>query len=121
MTKTDKLYYSMMLKKGRLIPFFLNDDLICFISFYIANNPDKYIQRDNPWSVEEDEPETGKIAYIDQIWSTKQALNHFHSFQIWNRLVNFIKTEYPLVQAVRWNRWKNSRLYAFAKSIGSKL
>lgn len=111
----DKTYYQEMLKKERLIPFFKDNKLLCFVSFFITNNPDIYIQRDNPWTVLDDEPETGKIAYIDQIWSDRTA--HKYSFEIWKRLVNFIKSNYSLVNIIRWNRWKNNRLYVFEKRI----
>ena len=104
-----------MLRKNRLIPFIRNGELICFISFYITNNPEKYIQRDNAWSVEEDEPEKGTIAVIDQLWSNREA--HKYSFQIWNNLIDFIKNTYPLVKKIRWNRWKNNRIYIFNKEL----
>lgn len=110
MTETDKLYYRKMLKKGRLIPFFDKDELVCIISFYITNDPDRYIQRDNAWSVEEDEPGTGTVMLVDQIWSDKNRKNQF---QIWRRLISFCKENYPLVNTVRWNRWKNEKLYKF--------
>ena len=127
MTETDKLYYYEMLERDRLIPFFIHcydketktdyDKLICFISFYITNNPDRYIQRDNPWSVEEDEPEIGKIAYIDQIWSDKKTYNHRYSFEVWKRLVNFIKQNFPKVEEIYWHRWKNDKLFKFNVAI----
>jgi len=117
MTETDKLYYGEMLKRDRLIPFFVRDKLICFISFYITNNPDKFIQRNNPWSVEEDEPETGKIAYIDQIWSDKKKYNHRYSFEVWKRLINFIKQNFPKVEEIYWHRWKNDIIKVFKKEL----
>lgn len=119
MTETDRLYYKEMLKNNRLLPFVRDGKLICFISFYITNDPEKYIQRNNPWSVEEDKPETGKFAVIDQLWSNKEA--HKYSFEIWKNLVEFIKNNYPLVKKLRWNRWKNNKLYKFNVSIKKEM
>ncbi len=114
MTETDKLYYKEMLTKGRLIPFIKNNELIGFVSFFLTNNPERYIQRDNPWSVEDDE-ETGTVFLIDQVWSNRKT--HNYSLGVWKKLINFVKLNYPLVNTIRWNRWKNSRLYIFNKEI----
>lgn len=119
MTETDKLYYGEMLHKKRLIPFFAGDKLICFISFFITNNPNKYIQRDNPWSIEEDDPNTGKICYIDQIWSNRKA--HNYSFEIWRRLINFIKLNFPKVQEIYWHRWKNEQIHIYKKELKKEM
>ena len=99
-----------MLKKGRLIPFIVGDKLIGFVSFYITNDVNKYL-RDDPWTVLDDEPETGKVCYVDQCWTNKGA--HKYSFEIWKRLKQFIKINYPLVKKIRWNRWKNNKVYKF--------
>ncbi len=115
MTETDKLYYKEMLARGRLIPFIKDGELVCFISFYITSNPDKYIQRENAWSIEEDEPETGRYALIDQLWSDRKE--HNQSFRIWKRLVSYISLNFPQVKFLRWNRWKNNRVYIFNKVI----
>lgn len=119
MTETDKLYYKEMLIRNRLLPFIRSGKLIAFISFYITNEPEKYIYRNNPWSVEKDEPETGKFAVIDQLWSNKEA--HKYSFEIWNNLVEFIKNYYPLATNIRWNRWKNDKLYKFNVEIKKEM
>lgn len=115
MTETDKLYYKEMLAKGRLIPFIKNNELIGFVSFFITNNPEKYINRNNSWSVEEDDPETGTVFLIDQVWSNRRT--HSDSLGVWKKLVNFVKLNYPQVEKIRWNRWKNDRLYIFNKEI----
>ncbi len=115
MTETDKVYYKEMLHKGRLIPFIKNGELVCFISFFITSNPDKYISRNNAWSVEDDEPETGKYALIDQLWSDRKE--NSQSFKIWGKLNNYISENFPQVKFLRWNRWKNNRLYIFNKGI----
>ena len=70
----DKTYYNKMLKKGRLIPFIIGDKLIGFVSFYITNDVNKYL-RDDPWTVLEDEPETGKVCWVDQCWTQKCEIN----------------------------------------------
>lgn len=110
----DKTYYSTMLKKGRLIPFIMGDKLIGFVSFYITNDVNKYL-RDDPWTVLDDEPKTGKICYIDQVWTNKNI--HRHSFEIWRRLKLFISVEYPQVKIIRWNRWKDDKLKEFKKCM----
>ena len=110
----DKTYYNKMLKKGRLIPFIIRDKLIGFVSFYITNDVDKYI-RDDPWTVLEDEPETGKICYVDQCWTDKSA--HKYSFEIWKKLKQFLKSNYPLVEKIRWNRFKHNKLKEYEKCM----
>jgi len=108
----DKTYYSTMLKKGRLIPFIVGDKLIGFVSFYITNDVNKYL-RDDPWTVLDDEPEIGKIAYIEQVWTNKAA--HKYSFEIWKKLKQFLKTNYPLVEEIHWKRWRNNKLKEYRK------
>lgn len=103
----DKTYYKKMLSRGRLIPFVIGDKFIGFVSFYITNDVKKYL-RDDPWTVLDDEPETGKIAYIEQCWTDKHA--HRYSFEIWKRLKQFIKSNYPLVEKIYWIRWKDNKL-----------
>lgn len=105
-----------MLKKGRLIPFIVGDKLIGFVSFYITNDVNKYL-RDDPWAVLDDEPETGKIFYVEQVWTDKHA--HKYSFEIWKRLKQFIKANYPLVEEIRWNRFnkKSNKLTIWTKCL----
>ncbi len=103
-----------MLRKGRLIPFIIGDKLIGFVSFYITNDVNKYL-RDDPWTVEEDEPETGKVCWVDQCWTHKCA--HKYSFKIWHKLKQFLKTNYPQVEKIRWNRWRNEKVKEYQKCI----
>lgn len=109
----DKSYYSTMLKKGRLIPFIVGDKLIGFVSFYITNDVNKYL-RDDPWTVLDDEPETGKVCYIDQCWSKN---SHRYSFKIWKGLKQFLKFNYPLVEEIHWKRWKNNELKEYRRNL----
>ena len=102
----DKSYYNKMLKKGRLIPFIIGNKLIGFVSFYITNNVNKYL-RDDPWTVLDDEPETGKVCWIDQVWTAKNA--HKYSFKIWHRLKQHLRTNYSQVETIRWNRYRHNK------------
>jgi len=113
----DKAYYSKMLAKGRMIPFIEGDKLIGMLTFYITNNVDKYIDRYDPWKVLSDEPETGKKCYVDQVWTNRQA--HKYSFKIWKKFREFIKSEYPSVREIRWNRWnhKSNKLTQWEKCL----
>ena len=103
----DKTYYNKMLKKGRLIPFIIGDKLIGFVSFYITNDVNKYL-RDDPWTVMEDEPETGKVCWVDQVWVKNEYRCCKYSFKIWHRLKQYLKTNYPQVEKVRWNRYRHN-------------
>ena len=112
-----KTYYQEMLKRDRLLPVFVGDDLKCFITYFIGNgNAEKYVQRDS-WTVVDDEPKTGDTVYIDQLISDKNPDNHRYSKIVWNILVNHIKKNYPQVKKIRWNRWKNNKVNVFKKEL----
>ena len=116
MIQTDKTYYTKMLSKERLIPFFRGDTLVCCISFFITNNPDKYIQRDNPWSVEEDN-ETGEVCYVDQLITTKLADNPKYSYETWHRFKIYIRNSFPTVKMICWRRYKDGITKTYKKEI----
>lgn len=102
-TLVNNPYYKEMLHKGRLIPFFTKDRLVCFITFYITNNPEKYL-RDDMWSVEDDD-KNGSICWIDQLWTDKEYENRKLSYEIWHRFKIYIKNSFSSVQYIYWRRW----------------
>jgi len=112
----DKVYYKEMLERSRLIPFFRGDALACTISFFITNNPDMYAQRDNPWSVEEDD-ERGTICYVDQLITTKLSDNPKFSHETWSRFKSYIKNAFPTVKEICWCRHKNGITKTYKKEI----
>ena len=109
-TLVNNPYYMEMLKRNRLIPFFVRDKktgedkLFCIITFYIGNkvDEDKFV-RDDMWSVLPDDI-NGNICFIDQ-WLKDQNYKNFHSYEIWYRFKEHIKNNFPLVKTIRWNRW----------------
>lgn len=107
----DKTYYTQMLNKERLIPFIINNRLICFITFYICDLKQKnaYL-RDNMWSVENDNLE-GNCCYIDQLWTDKNSDNPRLSYQIWNKFKTYIKQNFPNVRYYTFNRYKHKKVY----------
>lgn len=113
----NKQYYDEMLKKGRLIPFFKGDKLICFITFYLGteNDTDKFI-RDNMWSIEEDNIE-GDVCFIDQLLTSKAKENPRLSYEIWARFKKYIKINFPKVKNIQWNRYSNGFVKTYRKTI----
>lgn len=103
MTETDKLYYGEMVKRERLIPFFKNDKMVCFIAFYITDDKNKYINA-NPWDVLDDNPD-GKVCYINQLITSKAPDNPKLSYEIWHRFKIYIKNSFPSVKQIYWRRW----------------
>ena len=113
----DKEYYYTMMKKDRLIPIIKDNHLIGFITYYIGNDDvNKYV-RDDPWVILDDEPFTGNICYIDQMITNKEDENHQYSWWIFGMLLGYICKQYPQVQFVRWNRYKNNKHFAYILNI----
>lgn len=110
-------YYHQMLLKERLVPIYLHDDLVAMITFYIGdNNIYKYV-RDDPWTILDDEPETGYICYVDQLVTNKYPRNSKYSFMVTAYFIQYIQERYPLVNIVRWNRYKNGKVRIYHKDI----
>lgn len=103
MTETDKLYYKEMLKRERLFPFVRDNRLVCFITFYICNDENKYMEAD-PFRVLDD-IDTGKVCYISQLLTDKNTDNPRLSYEIWHRFKIYIKNSFPLVDYICWRRW----------------
>ena len=111
----DKTYYEKMLDKNRLIPFFKGDRLVCTLSFYICNKGEegKYF-RENMWSVEEDD-ENGNLCIIDHLLTDKHPDNPKLSYEIWHRFRTYIKSNFPKVEKIRWNRFKDNKVNVLVK------
>ena len=110
-------YYSAMLQKGRMIPFFHKDKLICFITFYIDDDINKYINSDH-WELFEDNP-NGKNLYITQLWTdeTSYRENHKLAYEVWQRIKTYIKGNFPSVKTIYWRRHKNFIVKTYKKEI----
>lgn len=118
MNEHQRDYYNLMRSKDRMI---VMRDLECnalgFITYYIGDcNEEKYI-RDNPWSILEDEPNTGTIAYIDQMITNKDKNNVKLSLDVFNRLKWYLKTKHPQITHIRWNRYKGGKTHVYFESI----
>ncbi len=118
MTESQMNYYHKMLLRDRLIPITKEGIVIGFITYYIGKSEDldKYI-RDNPWSVVDDEPESGNTCYIDQMITNKESNNHVYSWQVYNMLCSYIEERYPQVTTIRWNRHKGGKTRVYNQSI----
>lgn len=113
-------YYKEMLKRNRLMPFIYQDKLICFISFYIDNNIEKFYNRVDGWQIMEDNPQ-GSICYIDQLITDKTShkLNSKLSYIVWKRLKNYIRLTFPSVKQLVWRRfdWNKNIVRTYKKEI----
>ena len=115
-TLVNNPYYIEMLKRNRLLPFFVDGKMKCLITYFIGNgNAEKYVGKDS-WAVVDDEPKTGTVAYIDQM-ITDHEVNHKFSKIVWNILINHIKENYPQVKQLRWNRYKNGIVKTYKKEM----
>lgn len=103
-----------MLKKGRMIPFFKGQRLVCFFTFNIDDNVEKYLN--DPWGIYDDKPD-GKIAYISQLWTDKMYENRKLSYEIWKRFKFYIHSNFPTVKQVCWNRYKNGIVKTYKKEM----
>ena len=113
----DKKYYTEMLKRDRAFTVFKGDKMKCLITYFIGNgNVNKYV-RNNPWSVIDDEPETGDCCYIDQCVSSKEKDNHKYNRIVFNIFIQNIKKKYPKVTKLRWNRFKNGVVNVYKKEL----
>ena len=102
-TLVNNPYYKEMLHKDRLIPFFKDNKLVCFLTFFITDNLEKYIQADS-WKVLEDNPD-GEICYISQLLTSKSQDNPKLSYEIWHRFKIYIKNSFSNVRFICWRRW----------------
>lgn len=116
-TLVNNPYYKEMLKKERLIPFFKNNKLVCFITFFITNDESKYANAD-AWEVLDDNPD-GEICYISQLLTSKAPDNPKLSYEIWHRFKIYIKNNFPSVNEICWRRWNklNQTVKTYKKNI----
>ena len=101
----DKNYYHTMLERERLIPFFDKDRLVCFLTFYIGNeaDTDKFV-RDDMWQAVDDSSD-GDVCFIDHLIADKLKVNAKLSYDIWHRFKVYIKSNFPRVKIIRWNKF----------------
>lgn len=112
----QKAYYQKMLEKDRLVPIMFGTRMVGFITYYIGSMAEKYV-RDDPWSVLEDNPETGSVCFVDQLITNKEAGNWKYSRSVWKNFRDFISTRYPKVRFIRWNRLKQGVPHVYFKNI----
>ena len=107
----NKQYYADMLRNGRMFFYKHNGKLICIITYYIGIELDenRFI-RDNPWEVVEDNP-NGSICYIDHCIANKILDNKVLSFKAYSAFKKHIISIYPNVGLIRWNRFKNNKVF----------
>ncbi len=98
-------YYHKMLERERLIPFFEGERLVCFLTFYIGRetDEDKFV-RDNMWQTVNDDID-GDICFIDHLITDKLKVNAKLSYDIWHRFKVYIKSNFPTVKIIRWNKF----------------
>ncbi len=113
----NKVYYQEMLKKERLIPFIKNGRLVCFLTFYITNDENKYVNA-NPWDILTDDV-NGNICYISQLITDKNSDNPRLSYEIWSRFKKYIKFNFSSVTTICWRRWDkiNNIVKTYKKEI----
>lgn len=108
MDKNKIDYYLEMLRRNRLIPLKIDNNLRGIVTFFIGNgNPNRY--RGDQWEVIDDEPD-GDTCYIQHLWTDKNKENPRHSLRIWHQVRNHIFSNFSNVRLIRWNRWRHNRL-----------
>jgi len=111
----NKQFYDEMLVRGRLIPFFHQDKLVCLFTFYITDDETPYIQAD-PWMAQDDNPD-GRICYVSQLLTLKEKENFKLAFTVWHRFKVYIKTNFPNVRQISWRRWDGEITRLYKKEI----
>lgn len=107
MDKRQREYYDKMLLRDRAFTFYVGDRLGCLITYYIGNgNMDRYTKRD-PWTVIDDEPETGTTCYVDQLITDHNKENRKYAWTLWHVLIQYIKEKYPQVERLKWKRYNH--------------
>lgn len=114
MDKTE--YYLEMVKRNRLIPIRNKGRILGVFSFFICNGDiEKYIDKP-PWTVLDDNPD-GDTVYVDQLVGIK-GVNHYRdAFRIWDEIKDYLKTNFPKINKIRWNRYKNGKVYQFKEEF----
>lgn len=103
MTELQKSHYFRMLGKNRAIPFMLGNKIVGFLTFYITNDIEPYVN-DNPWAVLVDD-KNGNICYINQLL-TDASINNFKYFKNgFNSFIDFIRQEFPKVDKIIWRKY----------------
>ena len=105
MNDHQRNYYHRMNKAHRLLPFRINGNIAGFVTFYITNNVDKFINRD-PWEFLDDE-EDGEEAYIDQCLTHRNVRS---PMEIWNYVKDYLSRNYPNIKKITWVRNKHGKL-----------
>ncbi len=120
MDQNQNEYYYEMAKRDRLMMFHKNNKLQWFVTYYIGNgNSNKYIRND-PWTVLDDEPKTGTICYIDQLIANGDKINPRRLLEAFSYFTDLIKSQFPRVEHVRWNRFKNGKVFVYRKYLSRK-
>lgn len=105
-----------MMEMGRLIPIQKRGKTIAVITFYIGNGDASKYFRPNVWSIVDDEPESGDTCYVDHVLSPNRAVGT-GSWQVWIQLIKYIKSKFPHVHLIRWNRFRHGRLRSYKRRI----
>ena len=116
MNKHQSDYYTQMFHNERLMCFKEEDTFKCFMTFYICNDAEPYVSRDDQWQVYPDNPR-GSICYIDHLLTDKGEENPSLSLETFSIFKNYILKTFPRVTHLRWNRWKNNKLYIYFKKL----
>lgn len=117
MNKCEQEYYHQMLLRERLIPLYRGNKLGGLLTFFIGDgNIDKYVRND-PWTIIDDEPDTGHVCYVDQLITDKNINNRKYSWAVITNFIRYIQEKYPLVDTVRWNHLKGGQVHVFHKSL----
>ena len=110
----NKEYYKEMEKRNRLIPIRKDGFLKGIITFYVGDDDNKYIRND-PWTVLDDEPKTGKTIYIDQLITNHHKENTKCAIKVWSHLKGYFKMRFPQIEQIKWARKGRLRKYVYAK------
>lgn len=102
----NKLHYEQMLANNRALSFMVGDKLGGFVTFYITDNPEPYINAD-PWDVLADNSD-GRICYINQL-ITDENTSKTHFLKGWKQFKVFIKRTFKNVKQIHWRRWDKDK------------
>lgn len=112
-----KAYYHQMLEKRRLFPVFQNGKMKAFITFFITDDVQPYVEAD-PWDVLSDLP-NGKYCYVAQLVTDKEKINSVRSHKVLSEFKDYIHQMFGSVEVFYWRRWNkhNGQVRTFKKEL----
>ena len=102
MNRTQRLYYSLMVKDNRAHIILRDGHVVAVVTYLIGDDDDKYLHKRVPWDYISDDPH-GETVYIDQlIVKEHDSITYIH--RKFTDVLAKIKQQFPQVRMAKWVR-----------------